>query len=29
LELLTKNLPSIPIDSSGDVSFKLEHIMNK
>ena len=29
LELLTKNLSSIPIDSFGDVSFKLEHIMNK
>jgi hypothetical protein len=29
LELFTKNLPSIPIDSFADVSFKLEHIMNK
>jgi len=29
LELFTKNLPSIPIDSFDDVSFKLEHIMNK
>jgi hypothetical protein len=29
LELLDKNLPSIPIDSPRYISFMLEHIMNK
>jgi hypothetical protein len=29
LEFLMKNLRSIAVDSSDDVSFILEHIMNK